>query len=204
MTPGIDPSMSPTPCRRFILSGQRTRSTEIPVMRSSLMACLRRSVMTAERVQGQDFILDGAIHTIRLQVSSSSEAVYGKRGSQTNRRRDRRRRGWGDFGEFPPAQGSWRHPAGPRQPRRGRLIRQCRVLQWIVRGADVHARHDSQGARLADRSIGPLVVRWHYLPVLAPWLLRFIRAGTKEKVDRRARALRTLVDQGIETMAPIA
>jgi len=52
--------------------------------------------------------------------------------------------------------------------------------------------------------LGPLVVRWHYLPVLAPWLLRFIRAGTKEKVERQARALRTLVDQGIETMAPIA
>src|ERR1700730_17932499 len=74
MAPGIDPSMSPTPCRRFILSGQRTRSTEIPEMRSSLMACPRRPVMSAERVQGQDFILDGAIHTIRLQVSSSSEA----------------------------------------------------------------------------------------------------------------------------------
>ena len=52
--------------------------------------------------------------------------------------------------------------------------------------------------------LGPLVVRWRYLPVLAPWLLRFIRAGTKEKVERQARALRTLVDQGIETMAPIA
>lgn len=49
--------------------------------------------------------------------------------------------------------------------------------------------------------LGPLVVRWHYLPVLAPWLVRFIRAGTKEKVERQARALRTLVDQGIETMA---
>ena len=52
--------------------------------------------------------------------------------------------------------------------------------------------------------LGPLVVRWHYLPVLAPWLVRFIRAGTKEKVERQARALRTLVDQGIETMASIA
>jgi D-amino-acid dehydrogenase len=51
--------------------------------------------------------------------------------------------------------------------------------------------------------MGPLVVRWSYLPALAPWLVRFIRAGTKEKVQQQARALRTLLDQGIETLAPL-
>src|SRR5712675_3361389 len=30
--------------------------------------------------------------------------------------------------------------------------------------------------------MGPLVIRWSYLPKLAPWLIRFIRAGTPEKV----------------------
>ena len=30
--------------------------------------------------------------------------------------------------------------------------------------------------------MGPLVIRWSYLPALAPWLIRFIRAGTPEKV----------------------
>src|SRR5690349_1055599 len=29
--------------------------------------------------------------------------------------------------------------------------------------------------------MGPLVIRWSYLPRLAPWLIRFIRAGTPEK-----------------------
>ena len=51
--------------------------------------------------------------------------------------------------------------------------------------------------------MGPLVVRWSYLPTLAPWLVRFIWAGTEEKVQQQARALRTLLDQGIETLAPL-
>jgi D-amino-acid dehydrogenase len=51
--------------------------------------------------------------------------------------------------------------------------------------------------------MGPLVIRWGYLPTLAPWLLRFIRAGTEEKVQQQARALRTLLAQGIETLAPL-
>ena len=55
---------------------------------------------------------------------------------------------------------------------------------------------------LAD-PLGPLVVRLGYLPSLAPWLVRFIRAGTPEKVAHQARALRTLLDRGIETLAPL-
>jgi D-amino-acid dehydrogenase len=51
--------------------------------------------------------------------------------------------------------------------------------------------------------LGPLVIRWGYLPALAPWLVRFLMAGSKDKVQRQARALRTLVDQGIETLAPL-
>jgi glycine/D-amino acid oxidase-like deaminating enzyme len=55
---------------------------------------------------------------------------------------------------------------------------------------------------LAD-PLGPLVVRLGYLPTLAPWLIRFVRAGTPEKVAHQARALRTLLDHGIETLAPL-
>lgn len=51
--------------------------------------------------------------------------------------------------------------------------------------------------------LGPLVVRWGYLPTLAPWLVRFIKAGTEAKVQRQARALRTLLAEGIETLAPL-
>jgi len=51
--------------------------------------------------------------------------------------------------------------------------------------------------------LGPLVIRWSYLPTLVPWLARFIAAGSEVKVTQQARALRTLLDQGIETLAPL-
>jgi D-amino-acid dehydrogenase len=51
--------------------------------------------------------------------------------------------------------------------------------------------------------LGPLVVRLGYLPTVAPWLIRFVRAGTPEKAAQQARALRTLLDHGIETLAPL-
>jgi D-amino-acid dehydrogenase len=52
--------------------------------------------------------------------------------------------------------------------------------------------------------LGPLSVRLSYLPSVAPWLFRFIRAGTPARVAGQARALRTLLQQGIETLAPLA
>jgi glycine/D-amino acid oxidase-like deaminating enzyme len=55
---------------------------------------------------------------------------------------------------------------------------------------------------LAD-PLGPLVIRWSYLPTLVPWLVRFIAAGSEAKVAHQARALRTLLAQGIETLAPL-
>mgnify|MGYP005842804739 CR=1 FL=1 len=46
---------------------------------------------------------------------------------------------------------------------------------------------------LAD-PLGPLAIRWSYLPRVAPWLLRYLRAGwTWERVEATARALRPLV-----------
>jgi D-amino-acid dehydrogenase len=47
---------------------------------------------------------------------------------------------------------------------------------------------------------GPLVIRWNYLPKLAPWLIRFVRAGTHEKVHVQARALRGLLAPGFDTL----
>ena len=42
--------------------------------------------------------------------------------------------------------------------------------------------------------LGPLAIRWRYLPRLTPWLLRFLHAGsTVKRVERTARALRTLI-----------
>ena len=46
--------------------------------------------------------------------------------------------------------------------------------------------------------LGPLAIRPAYLPRLAPWLLRFVRAGSAiAKVERTARALRSLVGDAL-------
>ena len=55
---------------------------------------------------------------------------------------------------------------------------------------------------LAD-PLGPLSLRWSYLPAIAPWLVRFIRAGTPEKVHAQARALRPLVGATLEALMPL-
>ena len=51
---------------------------------------------------------------------------------------------------------------------------------------------------------GPLSIRLRYLPVLAPWLWRFLRAATPERVRAQARALRALLAPSIESYLPIA
>jgi D-amino-acid dehydrogenase len=51
--------------------------------------------------------------------------------------------------------------------------------------------------------IGPLRLRWSYLPVIAPWLWRFVRAGTPEKVHAQARALRPLVGATLDALQPL-
>jgi D-amino-acid dehydrogenase len=51
--------------------------------------------------------------------------------------------------------------------------------------------------------LGPLSLRWRYLPVIAPWLVHFIRAGTPDKVHAQARALRPLVGSTLEALMPL-
>src|SRR5438067_1187752 len=51
--------------------------------------------------------------------------------------------------------------------------------------------------------LAPLTLRWSYLPALAPWLLRFVRAGTPEKARAAARALRPLVGPTLEALQPL-
>ena len=41
--------------------------------------------------------------------------------------------------------------------------------------------------------IGPLSIRWRYLPRLTPWLLRNLASARRERIRTTARALRTLV-----------
>jgi len=57
---------------------------------------------------------------------------------------------------------------------------------------------------LAD-PLGPLAIRWPYLPRLAPWLARFVRAGsTVARVEAIARALRPLVADAPERHRALA
>jgi D-amino-acid dehydrogenase len=51
--------------------------------------------------------------------------------------------------------------------------------------------------------LGPLAIRWRYLPVLLPWLWRFVQAGKPEKVQAQARALRALLGPSLETYRPL-
>ncbi|MBI1778189.1 MAG: FAD-binding oxidoreductase [Proteobacteria bacterium] len=51
--------------------------------------------------------------------------------------------------------------------------------------------------------LGPLAIRWTYLPSLLPWLIRFIRAGTPERVESQARALRDLLGPCLDCLEPL-
>ncbi|MBI1775386.1 MAG: FAD-dependent oxidoreductase [Proteobacteria bacterium] len=51
--------------------------------------------------------------------------------------------------------------------------------------------------------LGPLAIRWRYLPVLLPWLWQFVRAGQPERVRLQAKALRALLAPSIETYQPL-
>jgi glycine/D-amino acid oxidase-like deaminating enzyme len=52
--------------------------------------------------------------------------------------------------------------------------------------------------------LGPLSIRWSYLPKIAPWLVEFVRSGTPNKVSAQAKALRALLRPSVETMMSLA
>ena len=51
--------------------------------------------------------------------------------------------------------------------------------------------------------LGPLAIRWSYLPSLAPWLIRFLRAGRADRVEGQVRALRDLLGSCVDHLAPL-
>jgi D-amino-acid dehydrogenase len=55
---------------------------------------------------------------------------------------------------------------------------------------------------LAD-PMGPLMIRWSYLPKAAPWLLRFLAASRPTRVEQIADALRPLIRQTFDAYAPL-
>ena len=52
--------------------------------------------------------------------------------------------------------------------------------------------------------MGPLVIRWGYLPKAMPWLLRFLAASTPARVEAIANALRPLLRQTFDAYMPLA
>jgi glycine/D-amino acid oxidase-like deaminating enzyme len=57
-------------------------------------------------------------------------------------------------------------------------------------------------AMLAD-PLGPLAIRWSYLPRLAPWLLRFIAASRPDRVEHISKALRELSLRCVSAFKPL-
>ncbi|HEX2825320.1 MAG TPA: FAD-binding oxidoreductase [Burkholderiales bacterium] len=55
---------------------------------------------------------------------------------------------------------------------------------------------------LAD-PMGPLMIRWGYLPKAAPWLLRFLAAANPKRVEAIADALRPLLRQTFDAYEPL-
>jgi D-amino-acid dehydrogenase len=51
--------------------------------------------------------------------------------------------------------------------------------------------------------LGPLAIRWSYLPFISGWLARYIAAGRPERVERQARALRDMLDRAVDNLAPL-
>jgi D-amino-acid dehydrogenase len=51
--------------------------------------------------------------------------------------------------------------------------------------------------------LGPLAIRWSYLLPALPWLLRFMRAGRREEVERIATGIRALLEDVFDNYAPL-
>ncbi|MBY0267371.1 MAG: FAD-dependent oxidoreductase [Burkholderiales bacterium] len=51
--------------------------------------------------------------------------------------------------------------------------------------------------------LGPLALRWSYLPKAMPWLLRFVAAADRKRVERIADGLRALLVQTFEAYEPL-
>jgi D-amino-acid dehydrogenase len=51
--------------------------------------------------------------------------------------------------------------------------------------------------------LGPLAIRWSYLPRLAPWLWRFVQASAPDRVEAISLALRALLVQALDAYQPL-
>ncbi|MCZ6844236.1 MAG: FAD-dependent oxidoreductase [SAR324 cluster bacterium] len=51
--------------------------------------------------------------------------------------------------------------------------------------------------------LGPLTIRWRYLPRIAPWLLRFLAASSPKRVEEISLAMRALYQSATEDFQPL-
>lgn len=51
--------------------------------------------------------------------------------------------------------------------------------------------------------LGPLAIRWQYLPQLAPWLYQFVRASSPRRVEQISTALMSLLNLAMESYASL-
>lgn len=61
-----------------------------------------------------------------------------------------------------------------------------------------------QVPRMLLDPMGPLRIRWRYLPWLMPWLIRFLQAGRPERIEPTARALWPLVSRAYDEHRTLA
>lgn len=52
--------------------------------------------------------------------------------------------------------------------------------------------------------LGPLAVRWSYLPFIAGWLARYVAASKRDRVENEARALRDILGRAVDNITPLA
>jgi len=58
--------------------------------------------------------------------------------------------------------------------------------------------------RLLRDPLGPLAIRWQYMPRLTPWLLRFLAAGRPARIEEISRALAALLERALEAHQDLA
>src|SRR5689334_15578507 len=51
--------------------------------------------------------------------------------------------------------------------------------------------------------LGPLSIRWSYLPRIAPWLIQYALAGTPARIKQQATALTSLLGNSLEALSPL-
>ena len=91
-------------------------------------------------------------------------------------------------------------PASPAAAHRSATPAVLTAHRWCRWRCQVPSAMSASGSPTRLR---PLSLPLFYLPRVAPWLIRFIRAGRPSKVAAQAQALRSLLQDGIETLAPL-